>query len=44
MNIAYNATETFSSEHAMQEAACSKWVGLFKGREEVHLLKRQVIL
>jgi len=32
-----------SSEHAMQGWLCSKWVGLFRGRGEVHLLKRQLM-
>ena len=38
MNIAYDYAENFSSDHAMKGAVLEVG-GLFKGREEVHLLK-----
>src|SRR6267143_4532391 len=42
-SIAYEPEQAFSSRHAIAGWLCWKWVGLFRGRQEVHLLKRQVM-
>ncbi len=43
-SIAYEPEQAFSSEHAIQDGCAGSGWATSGGRQEVHLLKRQVML